>query len=396
VQLANLTDRAVEQEKPDPMRRREVRDGKVRGLVLRISETGVKSWSVLYRRKADGRRRRSTCGQYPHVGLAEARTRALGLLARVARGEDPAMDDRRVFVAGVRTFGDLAKLYLTQAEKTKRSAHQDRQMLEKDVLPSLGTAPLDAIRRSDIGQVIQGIVARGSPTQANRCFEVIRGLYNWALGAGLVETTPCLGLKAPSPEQSRDRNLSPEETRLFWSRLSVAPMSWSTGQILRLCLVTGQRVGEVAGARRSELNLKGSEWCLPAHRVKNGCAHAVPLSPFAMELVEEALCRSTSAELIFPSAITKRSITGHAVAKAMSRSLVTFGFEDATPHDLRRTAATGMAKLGIARLVIDKVLNHVSADRSNIAGVYDRHAYEQEKRQALERWADSLSCVIQQ
>jgi integrase len=128
--------------------------------------------------------------------------------------------------------------------------------------------------------------------------------------------------------------------------------------------------------------------------VKNGSAHIVPLSPLAVELFEEAIERAGATDLIFQNAATRRSITGHAVAKAMNRTLEHFGLEDVTPHDLRRTAATGMAKLGISRLVIDKVLNHVSADRSTIAGVYDRHAYQAEKRHALESWASHLSATL--
>ena len=267
-------------------------------------------------------------------------------------------------------------------------------MLEKDVLPVLGREPLETIRRADIGEIIQKIVARGSPIQANRTFEIIRGLFNWALGAGLVETTPCLGLKAPSSELSRERTLTREETQEFWRRLPEAPMAWETAQILRLCLVTAQRVGEVAGARKSEISLSDREWRLPGHRVKNGSAHNVPLSSFALNLFQEAIDRSKHDDVIFPSRITKRPVTPRAVAKAMFRSLETLGLKDATPHDLRRTTATGMAKLGVTRLVVDKVLNHVSADRSTIAGVYDRHAYENEKRRALESWAANLQDIL--
>jgi integrase len=187
-----------------------------------------------------------------------------------------------------------------------------------------------------------------------------------------------------------------KEIRQLWRRLFEAPMAWETTQILRLCLVTAQRVGEVAGARKSEISLSDREWRLPGHRVKNGSAHNVPLSSLALDLFEEAISRSKHAEMIFPSRITKRAMTPRAVAKAMFRSLDTLGLEDATPHDLRRTAATGMAKLGVTRIVIDKVLNHVSADRSTIAGVYDRHAYEEEKRQALELWAERLQIIFKE
>ena len=394
---SNLTDRFVESLKPSDQRL-DVRDGKMRGLILRVSEKGTKTWSVLYRRKSDGRRRRCTCGTYPQISLSEARAKALDILARVARGEDPARDrtrDRKRAPADrLQTFGDLAERYLKHAEASKRSGFQDRRTLEKDVLPSLEREPLEAIRRADVGEVIQRIVARGSPIQANRTFEIIRGMYNWALGAGLVETTPCLGLKAPSSKRSRERALTTDEIRRLWHALPSARMAWPTAQILRLCLVTAQRVGEVAGARKSEINTSDREWRLPAHRVKNGSAHSVPLSSLALDLFEEAITELGGNDLIFPGRVPKRSVAGHSVGTAMRYSLDVLGLEDATPHDLRRTAATGMARLGVTRLVIDKVLNHVSADRSTIAGIYDRYAYESEKRCALELWADSIVAIL--
>ena len=188
--------------------------------------------------------------------------------------------------------------------------------------------------------------------------------------------------------------LSTDEIKFFWETLPHAAMSWQTAQVLRLCLVTAQRLGEVAGARKSELFLKEAEWRLPGHRVKNGSAHNVPLSPLAIDLFAEAMDRSPDEEIVFRSSITKHAITADAVSKAVNRSLEVFELEDLTPHDLRRTAATGMAKLGIPRLVVDKCLNYVSADRSTIAGVYDRYAYDSEKRHALEAWSRLLMDTI--
>jgi integrase len=376
-------------------RRLDVRDGKVRGLVLRVSPDGGKAWSVLYRRKIDGRRRRATLGAYPAVGLADARSAALDVLARVSKGGDPAGEKNRATAGQPVTFGDLCTRYLeSYAEQHKRSGHQDRQMLEKDALPVLRTRALVTLKRADIADCIQRVVARGAPIQANRLFEVLRGAFNWGMGAGLIDTTPCLGLKAPSPEASRDRTLSDAEICQLWEGLEAAKMSWAVAQSLRILLATGQRVSEVIGARRSELALDRKELRLPAERVKNASPHEVPLSDLAVSLFEEALGRSKSKTLVFPSAITGAPIAGHSVAKALKRSLEGLGLRDFTPHDLRRTCATGMAKAGVPRLIVDKCLNHVSADRSTIAGVYDRHSYEVEKREALDLWASRLRAIL--
>lgn len=129
--------------------------------------------------------------------------------------------------------------------------------------------------------------------------------------------------------------------------------------------------------------------------MKNRSSHVVPLCPLALTLFEEALARSPDDEIVFPSPITKRAICGSSLSKAMKRSLSTMQLEDVTPHDLRRTAATGMAKCGVIRLVIDKVHNHVSVDRSTIAGVYDRHRYLAEKAAALQAWEDHLLAIVE-
>jgi integrase len=376
-------------------RRLDVRDGKVRGLVLRVSPDGGKAWSVLYRRKIDGRRRRATLGAYPAVGLADARSAALDVLARVSKGGDPAGEKNRATAGQPVTFGDLCTRYLeSYAEQHKRSGHQDRQMLEKDALPVLRTRALVTLKRADIADVIQRVVARGSPIQANRLFEVVRGAFNWGMGAGLIETTPCIGLKAPSPEVSRDRTLTDDEVRQLWEGLGDAKMSLAVAQALRILLVTGQRVSEVIGARRSELNLDRGAWRLPAERVKNASAHEVPLSEMAIALFSEAVARSKDKHLVFPSPIVGAPIAGHSVAKALKRSLEGLGLKNFTAHDLRRTAASRMAKAGIPRLVVDKLLNHVSADRSTIAGVYDRYSYWREKTEAMDVWASALTAIL--
>ena len=147
--IENLTDRFVESLRKSDGRRTEVRDAKVRGLILRVSATGHKTWSVLYRRQTDGRRRRYTVGSYPHFPLADARAEAMGILARVARGGDPAADRRRPAGSRPRTLGDLAERYPARhAKPFKRSGLQDRQMLEKDVLPPLGRDQFQSIRLS--------------------------------------------------------------------------------------------------------------------------------------------------------------------------------------------------------------------------------------------------------
>lgn len=391
--MKDLNDRFVRPVKAPDGNRASFPDGKERGLALRVTPSGVKTWSIRYRRKADSKLIRLTIGEYPAFSLSEAREEAQKIKGDVARRKDPAAERRRGTEDLPRTFGQLAVRYLADHAAGKRSGFKDEQMLAKDVTPALDGKLLDEIKRGDVTLILDKIKKRSAPIQANRTFEVIRKVFAFAVEKGFVEQSPILLMKAPSKPRSRDRTLSPTEIRIFWRRIvGKTAMQWQTRTILRLCLITGQRVDEVSGARKSELHLDKAEWHLPGERVKNGSAHLVPLAPLALLLFKKAIKRGGESPFVFPSKMTRGGVKSHitpaAVARAMRRGRDIFGFDrEATPHDLRRTLASGMAELGFPRIIQDKVLNHVSADRSTISGVYDRYGYATEKRKALEAWA---------
>ena len=394
--MQDLTDRFVQSAKAPSGKRVDYFDRKVRGLMLRVTPNGVKTWSYRYSRKSDSKRIRMTIGEYPAFSLSQARNDALKIMAEVARRKDPAKDRKRGDRSKPRTFGELAQRYVAERADTKRSGFKDTQMLEKDVLPDLEGEPLEEIKRVDVTMILDRIVKRGAPIQANRTFEIIRQVFGYAVEKGFMEASPILRMKAPAKSRSRDRALSHDEIRVFWRRLvAKAPMRWETRIILRLCLVTGQRVAEVCGVLKTELDLDKAEWHLPAERVKNFSAHIVPLSPLAVLLFRKAIAHAGNGELVFPSSGVRGYATPGAIARAMRRSRDVFAFKrEATPHDLRRTLASGLGELGFSRLVQDKVLNHVSIDRGTIAGIYDRHSYAKEKRQALEAWAVHLEGLV--
>jgi integrase len=390
-----LTDRFIQNIKCNDGERLDVPDDKVRGLSIRVMFTGKKSWSFRYRRKSDGKLRRVTIGEYPAFSLSDARSRAIEIAAEVGRGNDPAKTAKRPNSSRPRTFGELAEKYISGYAINKRTGHEDEQMLRNDVLPALEGEPLDKIHRADIAAILDSIIARGSPIRANRVFAVIRKCVNWGLEQGFIDTSPIARMKPPSKERSRDRVLSPDEIRTFWRRLiAKTSMTWEMRQILKLCLVTGQRVSEVAGATRSELNFDRAEWNISGDRAKNGAAHLVPLSPLALHLFQKAASRSSHEQFVLPKRSTGTPYIKSAPAKAMGKAAGIFAFETPiTPHDLRRTLGTGLGELGYSRIIQDKVLNHVTSDRS-ISAVYDRYAYLKEKREALEAWADHLQMII--
>jgi integrase len=221
-----------------------------------------------------------------------------------------------------------------------------------------------------------------------RAFEDLRAMLRWAVGRGDLDHNPIDGMRKPPGSKPRERVLSDEEIRTLWNGLPEAlGKSASCQRIIKLCLVTGQRVGEVAGMRKAELN--GATWTIPGSRTKNGHTHTVPLSPLAIKII------GTPEEVVFPNLQGHSPLPASAVARTITRAQERFGIAQWTAHDLRRTALTQMAKLGVAPIVLGHVANHRTTTKAGITlGVYVQHAYEREKREALELWANRLQGII--
>lgn len=394
-----LNARAVAALKPKASRYEAI-DPKVPGLRLRVTPEGRKTWALLYRRAADGKRRRFTIGTYPEVTLADARAAAHDLKKAVASGADPAGDKKAERRAD--TVELLAIAYINRhARPHKRSWERDREYLERDVLPFIGGFKVANVARRDIREIIERIEGRGSPVQARRTFEVVRGMWRWAIGVDLAPSDPTAGIQLGPASKPRSRALSAEEIQIFWSRLADAPMGEGTKDALRLALITGQRIGEVCGMRWAEL--EGDNWHLPRERTKNGLAHDVPLSEMAREIIERRRPDTEASGFLFPSSPRNRTtqllavqpLDPHSVATALRRARGYFTLEPFTAHDLRRSVVTHMARLGVSSEIAARVLNHRSdVARTVTATVYDQHSYKAEKRAALDRWAGELGRII--
>lgn len=378
------------------------------GLGVRVSPAGRRTFIYMYR--FQGRPRRMTLGTYPAMGLGTARVKHAQAKAALEKGADPgaAHVEQRRAARQAETVKDLADEYLVKwAKPRKRSAAEDERILNKDVLPEWGKRKAKDIARRDVILLLDKIVERGSPIQANRTLAVVRKMFNFAISRDILDATPVAMVKAPAKENQRERTLSSDEIKALWAGLDRADMSPAVRLALRLELATAQRKGEVVGARRAELDMAENVWTIPAERSKNGKAHRVPLSPFAVDIINQAIALAdTQAEAragrlglseiaepewLFPSPRDGRPITPESVNHALRNARSTIGIEDVTPHDLRRSAASAMASLGINRLVISKVLNHVE---TGVTAVYDRHGYDQEKRHALDTWAAHLEAIV--
>jgi integrase len=373
--MARLTVKDVEARRASP-ERREIPDDYMRGLYLVVQPTGTKSWAVRYR--LGGKSAKHTIGPYPAFGLKEARDAAAEVLRAVAEGRDPKQRQ-----AG--TVAEAVEQFLARHGKHYRPKvfYEASRRLQLYVVDSWGMRKLDSITRADVRSLLGGIEA---PVAANRVHSIVRKFFNWTVENDLIPSSPVAGVKAPNPETSRDRVLTDAELKAVWRAANKE--GYPIGAILQLLILTGQRRGEVAGMTWSELDFKAKAWTLPRERVKNDRRHEVPLSRQAVAIIKQA--PRIGDRYVF----TLNGTAPYNGFKAKERLDALANIAPWTVHDLRRTAASGMARLGVSLVVIEKVLNHVSGSLAGIVGVYQRHEFAQEKRAALQQWADHVERLV--
>jgi integrase len=402
-----ITDTLLKAKKPPATGRIEIKDDRCAGLEFRLTTAGAASWSLRFRDPQTGKPSRFTIGRYPDVSIAAARERANALRKDVAAGINPVARkyrDRRE--AGTNTFEALADRYMHEhARRFKRSANADERKLRLHILPKWAKRRYDQIERADVIELVEAIVGNGTPVQANRVQALVSKIFSFAVDASLVKFNPCSRLRKRGAETRKTRVLTDDEMRQFWRRSVLPPITRRVGLALRLALLTGCRSGEVAGISRREIsdcNVPGkASWLIPADRSKNGRAHFVPLSEPARAVVLSAL-ELTDTEYLFPSPVEHRGpITSHALTMAMRRMAAgidgtakkTWDADQPSPHDLRRTAATGMSRMGTLPETVSAILNHT---RSDITGRhYDHYQRAPEKRAALDAWAAVVTEIVE-
>ena len=364
-------------------------DEKTHGLALRVAPSGIRTFTVHF--GPASRRLRLTLGRYPRLSLARARSLALEALAQAHKGEDPRY-------SGPVTLADVATAYLEQhVRPSLRSAPAIERRLRKNTLPVIGKVPLTDLHRRDINAVLSPILARGKRVEAARVFEDIRALLRWAVSRGDLDNSPAEGMRKPAEPTPRERVLSPAEIATLWNGLAEAlPRSPACQRIVELCLLTAQRVGEVSGIRRDELDLSARIWTIPGARTKNKHVHVVPLSDLAFDIIADVLTDKGGTQFLFPNDEGEGPLASHAVAKTIRLAQERFGIGQWTAHDLRRTVITQMAELGVTPIVLGHVINHRSVTKAGVTlSVYSHYDYAKEKLQALELWADRLMGIIQ-
>jgi len=416
-QGTRLTQRLASEAKKTGVKHR-IADHEVKGLFLRITPTGAKSYVLRY--SQEGRRGEAAIGDATAITLVAARAKAMDLLNSLTlQGIDPVQAKQAAILAERQrknaSFAALTEAYSKDAARRKRprTLEYETWLLEKHILPKLGQRPYAELRRSEIIAFIEAIGDKTGQVTANRAHAVIRQILNYALKRDLIGANPALGIERMFPEVSRDRILNENEIRKLWSFLEAARANGGEGlapgqrvgerpvnivspavaTALQLCLLTLQRSGEVAGARIEEFSWKERLWIIPADRMKGKRAHAVPLSGLAMERFQSAF-KLAGGTIAFKDRSGEASLDPKRLTRAMNRCCTHLGLLNAGPHDLRRTGRTMMTseEVGVSYEVAERVIAHLFG--SAVSRVYDRNEYLREKRAALDRWEEVLCEIV--
>jgi integrase len=360
------------------------------GFGLKITPKGRKVFVVLYRAGGGGSRlRKYTIGPYGRITLHNARIEAQKVLAARLDGRDPAtekLEARRRLTAD--TVAEVATLYGRLHLSQRRSGREVMRILQRDVVDRVGLRSVHAISKRDIIDLVSAVIDRGSPVGANKTLKVTRSFFGWCVSRAILERSPCEGVRAPTAERPRDRILTDRE--LAEVIRGARQVGGPYGAIVEVLALTGQRRDEVAGMRWDEVDLKCGIWTLPAIRTKNDKPHIVQLSDPAVVVIR---AQPRSGRLVF----SRNGVTPIGDFSNQKRRLDDLcGVSHWRLHDLRRTMVSGMARLGVAPHVADKILNHVGGTISGVAAVYQRHQFLKERRDALERWGGHVVGLLRE
>jgi integrase len=389
-----LTDQFVERVKPPAKGRVSYFDAAFPSLELRHSEFDHKAFYLLYRMPGDPRLRRIKLGIYPHIKPARARALATEAINKIHTGIDPGADRRRDrgTAPEIESIDSLIHDYLAQHVSKNCSTGtftNAKRMLQVDVLPAWRGRTISSITKRDCVALI-GRIAERAPVHGNRVLTRVKHMFEWAVGKDRLALSPVRAVEKPTKEKSRDRWLNEQEITWLWQACN--QLGHPFGTFIKVLLLTGQRRSETSQMEWAEVDLDSALWTIPAAKAKSDRAHEVQLAP---QLIEILRTLPKSRPFVFTGK-TGRGITGYAHAKKLldaAMQMVSGGAQipEFILHDLRRTAASHMAKLGVAPHVVDRILNHSSGTIRGVAAVYNRFEYENERRSALAAWSNYVT-----
>jgi len=358
------------------------------GFGVKVTPKGRKVFIVLYRTGgADSKLRKYTIGPYGRVTLHQARVAAQRVFAAKLEGHDPAADKReakrRVVADRVE---DLLETYIAQRLSQNRSGSKIARLLRREIGLAWVGRSIHEISKRDVVELVSTVEQRGAPIAANKTLRSIKTFMRWCVGRAVLDQSPAEGVPLPSKEVARDRVL--DDNELAQVILAARTIGGPYGGIVELLALTGQRREEAARLQRTELNLTQRVWTLPKSRTKNAKGHVVHLSEQSMAVLKR---QNQTGSYLF-SLLGTKPFQEFSRAKLLLDQLS--GVTGWRLHDLRRTCVSGMAGIGIAPHVADKILNHQTGTISGVAAVYQRHEFLWERREALERWGAHIAKIV--
>jgi integrase len=390
-----LTDTKIKNLVPPATGQEEYPDTDVPGLRVRIGKSGKKTF--ILRKRVGGKPKNATIGAWHPIRftMADARRKARQLVSDLEAGGD-ALAKVRAVPSSSLTVRTMAVDYIAYVrdEKQNRGWKETERVFNQNILPTLGDRLADTVGRGDITRLVD---AQASPGAARSVYASLSAFYKWAMPRlDKLPANPARDAGKPATPKARKRVLNETELRALWKASDAEPFPWRAA--IKLLILTAQRRDEVFAADRAEFDVAARLWTLPPERAKNGVAHLVPLSVAALT-VFETIPQIGDATKLFPA---QRGGAGHASGysklTARLRKAVEKDLGKPVPHwtlhDIRRSVATGMQRLGIRLEVTEAVLNHVSGSRAGIVGIYQLHDFAEEKRHALDAWASDVERIV--
>jgi integrase len=399
----DFTDRFLKAIKPAPTGKRVLHlDAQTPGFGIRVTDNSapgsIGSFVLVARFPGSDNPTARRIGDYPSMSLARAREIAREWREDLRQGVDPKVKEERRRREEERrqaqTFAAAFEAYADDRLSQLRSGEAVRSTVRRLAYPKWGDRPMEEIRRADVGELIRGVKNGTGPIAANRLLAYLKTFFLWAIDEEIIDDSPAATVKRPVSEKdrARDRVLTDTELRAIW----------------RACDDLGQRRPVVGAMKWAELDLRNKVWTLPKGRTKANRSHEVPLSDAVIKVITSAQ-RLAGSEYVFSTGTHRTGdsneiapVSGWGKAKehldrAVAAKMLEIAGADAAViepwhlHDLRRTCATRLGKLGVSRVVIAKVLNHAIP---GVTSTYDHHSYDLEKKAALDRWASHLLGIV--
>jgi integrase len=383
----NLTTKAVENLKIPDAGRYEVWDAAIPNLGLRISERRLKTWMMVYR--VNGKQRRQNLGRYPTMGLADARRAAQDILEKSQSGVDVVLEKAAAkHRINTEKFQDVAAEFIERYAKPKNKHWKGTaDYFDRVIIPRWKDRPIASIKKAEVHALLDTYMREGKPIAANRCLAAIRKLFNWCVERGILELSPCHGIRSPGKENSRDRVLEPAEIAAIWQ--AADKVGWPFHNYIKVLMLVGQRRTEVASMEWKHIDFENKLWTLPRENTKAKRQHTVPLTDTVIALIQQQPPLGT---FVFTTK-GDRPISGF--TKMKKRLLEKAGLEDNwCLHDFRRTVASSAAQNGTSVHVISQLLNHSPGSISGVTAIYNRYRYLPEMRIALSKWEDRLQEIF--